>query len=321
MHMPVAVSHSIVAPDVIARVLSDSYGLPVPIRCILLSPGINDTYRIMAGSSTYIYRIYRAGWRRPNDIAYELELLTHLHRDGISVAVPIAKLDGTLSTDLWAPEGVRAGVLFSYAPGKVIGYETDGAAQYGRLVARLHTSMDSFQTELPRLQLDLEHLLEHPMSAIEPIVSKQGNWPFLTRLAERLRTEIRSREGVLVRGVCHGDLHGYNVHRDTNGTLTLFDFDCGGPGWRAYDLAVYRWAVDLHAKTREPWDEFMNAYYTERDLPQVDLEAIPAFVAIRTIWLLGLQVEQISLKGTQSVESTIEGGTKALRNWDPEKLK
>lgn len=321
MGQSLAVSHSIISAEGLSRLIEQQYGLPAPVSCQLLAPGINDTYQVASGGAAYVYRVYRAAWRSIQDIQYELQLLLHLQRSGIPVSAPIPRADGALSSELESPEGQRTGVLFSYAPGRVLGYQPDGALKYGALAARLHNSLDLFRSDTPRFVLDLEHLLEGPLRKIRPFAEVQGSWQFICRLAERLRFDLQSQVSVLDWGVCHGDLHGHNVHTDALGQLVLFDFDCGGPGWRAYDLAVYRWAVDLHAKSREPWDAFLAGYSGERTVSPIDLSVIPSFVAIRTIWLLGLQVDQITLRGVKHVETFIEGGAKALQKWDPALLR
>lgn len=320
MNQTLAVSHSIISEQALASLVSEQYALPALASCQLLAPGINDTYLVSAATK-YVYRVYRSGLRSVQDIQYELQLLLHLQASGISVSAPVPKADGTLYSELQSPEGSRVGVLFLYAPGQVLGYQPDGAVKYGALAAKLHNSLDLFRAGAPRFALDLEHLLESPLRRVQPFAEVQGSWGFLSQLAERLRFDVLSTEAALDWGPCHGDLHGHNVHVDAMGNLVLFDFDCGGPGWRAYDLAVYRWAVDLHAKSREPWDAFIKGYSGERALQPADLSTMPSFVAIRTIWLLGLQVEQISLRGVRHVETFIEGGVKALQKWDPALLR
>ena len=47
--------------------------------------------------------------------------------------------------------------------------------------------------------------------------------------------------------VQHGDLQGYHANVGPDGMLTFFDFDCGGYGYRAYDLAVFVWCCRLAA--------------------------------------------------------------------------
>ena len=84
--------------------------------------------------------------------------------------------------------------------------------------------------------------------------------PFLTHRPEDLRfIEIFKEEllDVLLNiprdeldyGFCHGDFHGLNAHKNNKG-ITFFDFDCCGFGWRAYDIAVFRWGPASRIKSQ-----------------------------------------------------------------------
>jgi len=85
----VAVSHSTFAPDSLAEHVAQMYPLQRPIRCALVSPGVNDTYRVLSGADSFYYRVYRAGLRSPSDIEYEIDLLRHLAGKGVPVSVAI----------------------------------------------------------------------------------------------------------------------------------------------------------------------------------------------------------------------------------------
>ena len=68
----------------------------------------------------------------------------------------------------------------------------------------------------------------------------------------------------------------------------FFDFDDGGPGYLAYDLAVFLWCcVSFGRKQHAFWHTFIEGYRTIRDVPPVDFAAVPFFVPIRHIWLMG----------------------------------
>lgn len=305
------VSHSLFGPDALAEELAGAYSLSAPVNCALVSPGVNDTYQV---GEEHFYRVYRAGLRSPSDVQFELALLCHLQREGAAVSVPVPRVDGSYITHHDAPEGERMGVLFTRAPGRVLAYVEEDAYQYGCAVARLHIAMDSFRTEWVRFRMDLEHLLEKPLRLMQPYATLE-QWGFYEQLADRLRARVVAVAPDLEQGICHGDLHGHNVHKAEDGTLTFFDFDCGGPGWRAYDLAVYRWAVGRHAQNMHPWEEFLRGYRTLREVRQVDLEITPVFAAIRTYWLLGLQVQQVHQRGTAHVHMWLEGAAQFLRRY------
>ena len=87
--------------------------------------------------------------------------------------------------------------------------------------------------------------------------------------------------------MCHSDFHGANAG-EKDGSFTFFDFDCCvGWGYRAYDVAVFPWAFAIDGsnferiQTMGRW--FLAGYMRHRKLGDVDIDAIPAFVAIRQI--------------------------------------
>src|SRR5207253_3151224 len=90
-------------------------------------------------------------------------------------------------------------------------------------------------------------------------------------------------------GICHGDLHGGNACLGPDGRLTFFDFDCCGVGYRAYEVAVFRWAAEFFhpdQKGEARWGAFLRAYTARRTLAELDLAAVPLFVAARQFWLM-----------------------------------
>ena len=111
----------------------------------------------------------------------------------------------------------------------------------------------------------------------------------------RIRRLIERVQANLDFGFCHGDLHGFNAAFDGE-RVTMFDFDCCGAGWRAYDIAVYRWLLE-NRKMESNWKPFLDAYQARRPLAQMDVSAVPWFVAARYIWLLGLHTSNASYLG------------------------
>jgi Ser/Thr protein kinase RdoA (MazF antagonist) len=323
-HFPV--TNSILsAQALIARVLPD-YDIQPVTKCVFLSPGLNDTYLVNTQDSKYILRVYRIGWRSLTDILYELEALLHLKHKGISVSVPIPKKDGNLVSTVMAPEGLRYIVLFTYAPGKEPSYESEEENKsyiYGKITAKIHTATEDFNSSHPRFSIDLEHLLDKPLRLIRPFLShRPSDWDYLVALAENMREQVyRSPIGNLEMGFCHGDFHGWNAHLDQDDLLTFFDFDCCGLGWRAYDIAVFHWSARLRGKDKERWPSFLRGYTEERPLSDIDIQAIPYFVAIRHIWLLGLHADPGPDRGVAYMDDEyFDRGLKFLREWEKEYL-
>lgn len=276
------------------------YSLGEPVSSQFWSRGVNDTYQVTAGAG-YMLRIYRNGWRTRRQIDWELSVLLHLAAGGLAVSTPVAASDGTLVQVLDAPEGRRHAVLFTVAPGDLPSFTVDGAAAYGVAAAHLHAGLDGLITvDGDRDPIDLRHLLDAPLELLGTYIDDAELLGELEHTAELARAGIEARSADLEWGACHGDLHGGNAHHSSDGTITFFDFDCGGPGWRSYDLAVYRWsstAMRAPAGTDDRWNDFLAAYNATRPLATADVEAVPYFVAARHIWLMGLHAYLLPVIG------------------------
>jgi len=287
------VCHSILSASALMTEILSSYDVGTPTACKLLNRGLNDTYLVATEGGKFALRIYRQGWRSDSDILFELEVLLHLARAGVPVSTPIPRKDGQNVGRVLAPEGLRSVVLFTYAPGKEPNYEEEVAAEsylYGKVAAQIHGATDSFRSPHRRFPLNLEHLVDVPLRACEPFLThRPEDWKYVVALAEKLRTRLQDlpSDGLEV-GFCHGDLHGGNVHVDPNKALTVYDFDCCGIGWRAYDVAVFRWGARLRGKEKERWPAFVRGYTEHRPLSDMDMQSTACFVAIRHLWLLGL---------------------------------
>jgi len=92
-------------------------------------------------------------------------------------------------------------------------------------------------------------------------------------------------------GVCHGDLQGYHAKVGLNGTLSFYDFDCGGYGFQAYDLAVFLWCCRLEDAVETRWAAFLTSYQETRFLPKLDKMAVPLFVCCRYLWHMGVHTQ------------------------------
>jgi Ser/Thr protein kinase RdoA (MazF antagonist) len=287
-------------------------------ECRFLVNGLNDTYVVKTAVDKYILRIYKSHWRNKEDILFEVELLNYLKMKGIFVSSPVPRKNKEYLFGIDAPEGLRFAVLFTYADG---GYSEDEekCALFGEEVARMHLVLDEFQSVRTRFEIDLTHLLNEPLRAIHPFLShRPEDFNFLETLSVELRNRIENISTDLDWGLCHGDLHGGNVHFNEN-TLTQFDFDCGGYGWRAYDVSVFLWnKVMVKSKDgfeNKSWTVFINAYQKIKPLSNTDLKAIPVFVAIRDIWLMGLHTGNAHIWGCWQNDHYFNKHIKFLRDW------
>jgi Ser/Thr protein kinase RdoA (MazF antagonist) len=230
------------------------------------------------------------------DIQYELEVLEHLKQKGFPAARPVAYQDGQRFCAVPAPEGTRYLALFTEAPGPEISYAHEPeqvARRYGQAVAEMHNALDDFLSPYPRFSLDLDYFTVQPLRFVAPyLADRPTDWTYVQHFAETLRQRMLALPATaLSQGFCHGDLQGYHANVGSDGTLTFFDFDCGGYGFRAYDLAVFLWCCRLEEATAVRWEPFLNSYRATRPLHELDKQTIPLFVCARYLWHIGVHAQ------------------------------
>ncbi|MDO9084733.1 MAG: phosphotransferase [Anaerolineaceae bacterium] len=292
-----AVSSSHLSCEAIASEVLPHYGLNQHAKCEFYSGGFNHTYRVtMEDGSVYFLRAYRKNWRTLDDIHFELDVLNHLHKKNFPAAHPLSTKEGSYFYPVNAPEGTRYIALFTLAPGSEISYKANPeqvARSYGQAVAKMHNTLDDFQSPYLRFQLDLDYFTRQPLKYIEPfLIDRPEDWNYIKHFASELRQRLLALPAAkLEMGFCHGDLQGYHANVSEEGNLTFYDFDCGGYGFRAFDLAVFLWCCRLEDAVTDRWDPFINAYRETRAIKELDIQAVPLFVCARYLWHIGVHTQ------------------------------
>ncbi len=303
----------------LSEVVLSGYDIGPVQECVLWARSLNDTYLVQA-DARYALRAYRHGWRDEDDIAYEVSVLRYLRVHGCNVADPVPDRAGRYWTVIKAAEGDRCVAVFVWAPGGMPVPETKYARAYGRAAARLHDASGAFGGSRTRAPIDVDELISRPLQHIMPLLANRpDDASYLRELATSVAIGIQERNADLEWGFCHGDLHGGNAHIADDGSVTFFDFDSAGPGWRAYDIAAYRWATNamrLEGGSEACWHDFLTGYREVRDLGAGDLEAVPLFVAARHIWLMGLHAQLAPAIGRMYLsDEAMDRHFQVLRHW------
>lgn len=322
------VVYSTLRAEAVADFVRVHYDLPGPVACKLLRRGFNDTFEVRTeDGARFIFRISARRARGEADVASETAFLAHLDRQDIPVASAVPLRDGSLFTSVLSAEGQRPAVLFRYAEGRPsqAGSSVADARANGVTLARIHAAAGGFGDQ-GSYRLDLDHLLHRPSSALLALddlgdTARTG----LVDLTGRLSAAVTERGG-LSWTRCHGDCHGYNANIAEEGPRAgqamFFDFDDGGPGYLAYDLAVFLWCcVSFGRKQHAFWHAFMEGYRTVRQVPSADFEAVHLFVPIRHIWLMGEYAGRLDEWGRQAVPNDwIAAQLDFMLSWEKEKL-
>lgn len=327
--LPLPVSYSTADAAAITAFVAASYPLQPPVTGTLLIRGFNDSFDVRDGSGRRF--VLRLSCRRPRgeaDVAAETRFLNYLGQSGVPVVEPVAARDGRHFSYAMLPEGRRPAVLFHHAGGRAptVDEPADASAQ-GVTLARIHEASTRFaDAQAGRFRLDLDHLLHRKVAAISGLAALgEETRNRLTAIAGRLADAVAARED-LTWTRCHGDCHGFNARILTEGPRTgeavLFDFDDGGYGYLAYDLAVHLWAQCCFGRRRtEMWHAFIRGYRSVRDIAPVDFEAAHLFVPIRHIWLIG---EYAGRSGEWGADNTppewLDREVTFLETWERERL-
>jgi Ser/Thr protein kinase RdoA (MazF antagonist) len=323
----IPVYRSLLSDTALAERLLPEYDLPPGATCHFWNQSINDTYLVRAGATQWMLRIAPTQRRSDAQVATEIDLLHFLHHQGLQVPQPVTLRDGTVVRRLAAPEGPRHAMLFTYVPGAAYTPTATHSYRYGQAIAQFHTVTNSFPQDQPLWRFETAELLERPL---EQLHSWLASWPadraFLVELVERLRPVLVGLPRTApIYGLCHGDLNNGNLHLIGDDQWALLDFEYIGYGWRVFDIATFfnnQLNQEGHnTQTRGLLDAFLDGYQSIRPLSATEMAVLPAFVALRQIWLWGISMTNRPMVGLGLFDQWMrEISLPTLRAWVDDEL-
>jgi Ser/Thr protein kinase RdoA (MazF antagonist) len=306
--------------------LEKQYGF-LHMTCRLLVRNVSDTYIFEGGGGKFVFKIYRDNYRRLNQIRAEVELLNILKVKGARVAYPIADRQGNYIQSFLAAEGIRNGVLFYFAPGKVILEPDDEQLRIiGKEIARMHIVMAEVQLQDERPVYDTYTTLYRPLEIIRKRFEElPEEYAWLCEIAEKVSVKLKSfRMEEFSYGYCHYDLIAKNFHFDEQDGITFFDFDWCGKGWLVNDLMTFYMTYFLQIQmgkfTREEADRAfavaIEGYRELRALSAAELDAIPYAGIMFWIFALGFYEENFDdFSNTFLSTRFLKERTALIRKW------
>lgn len=279
--------YSLLSAQALKNVIEQKYGFH-EMSCRLLIHNVSDTYMLENQTSRYIFKIYRDAHRKLDEIKGELELLNILQEGGAKVAHPLKDLEGNEIQSFNAAEGIRYGVLFSYAYGEVVAdMNEEQLAFVGTEMAKIHQITENLELSYPRGEFSLNSMLTIPMETIKPaFIGLDEEYAYLRKAVHIVSKKIEQMDlSSFGYGYCHYDFLPKNFHFQKDGTLTFFDFDFAGKGHFVNDLASfyahYFLQVLFNRMTQEEADRafqvFITSYRKIRPLSEAEINAIPYF--------------------------------------------
>lgn len=259
----------------------------------------NLVYRVTDTSGDYAMRLKRPGYRQPAEIESELMWMAALDRAGILVPKPVPSLAGRCLEQV---EGHLVDLL-TWMPGQTLGARLAGCSEseaevlferLGGHMARFHAASDAWSPPagFSRVNWDTDGLVGE-----SPLWGRFWEHPGLSASDRRLLKHFRARAaqdltrmgGRLDHGLIHADLVRENVLVCDN-RMGLLDFDDGGWGFRAFDLATtllkFRDAPE-YARIK---DALLRGYL---DVRAMDLRTLDLFLALRAVTYVGWIVPRL----------------------------
>jgi Ser/Thr protein kinase RdoA (MazF antagonist) len=277
--------------------LQKQYALGAEITCHLIKAGVNHSYLVAAGSQKFVFRIYSLHWRTPAAIDEEIRLLAHVRQGGIPVSYALPDVAGQYRQIIDAPEGVRYGVLFSYADGqKLLTFSGNTHEQLGQTMARFHQLTQGFV--LNRVTYTFDYLLVKPLEKIAPFLPDDSpEMRFLREASHWLAMELdNADQGQVRQGAVHLDIWFDNLNIDASGHATLFDFDFCGNGPLVLDVGYY--LMQLHGTETDVTEfrtkaaRFLQGYESVQPLNDEEKRILPMMGTAIFCFYLGVQCER-----------------------------
>jgi Ser/Thr protein kinase RdoA (MazF antagonist) len=207
----------------------------------------NTVLRAHKNGRDYALRLHRPGYRTRTQLLSELQWMEALALNGLAVPLPETSQNGALVEYL----GTTPVSMLSWMPGAPSGVTGQlnvadpqkFARALGHCLARLHEISDAWTPPdaFSRPAWDLEGLLgEEPLWGPfweNPDLSPDEKL-LLQRVRDKAHTQLSSIAQDLDYGLIHADVITENILVHEN-AVGLIDFDDGGSGFRAFELATF----------------------------------------------------------------------------------
>jgi Ser/Thr protein kinase RdoA (MazF antagonist) len=291
------VIHSTLSAAHLALFLQEKYGFNANTTCKLFRTGINHTYMVLADNTKYVFRIYAYHWRTETEIREELRLLNLLKENNLPVSYPIRDKQKKYIQTLAAPEGIRYGVLFSYAEGKKIRNLTEETCyRLGSLLAQMHQVTTN--QKVNRIEYQAHTLTQLPYQYATAFFPETMPEMQFVKTAGHYLTSLFAGADTrgLRSGIVHLDLWYDNLNIQDDLTITLFDFDFCGNGWLLLDIAYF--VLQLFntepdkAIFKSKSESFLQGYQAVTPIPAEEKRLLPYAGLATWLFYLGVQCQR-----------------------------
>lgn len=249
------------------------------------------SFRVSAGGRDWVLEAFDCDWFPPGYASYLTGYVRALASQGLAPELRATREGSPFWVAAAGGKAYRV-VCREWVPGRTCdGTEWDDAylTAVGTLLAKMHTVGANWSPPAPQPAWNFT------VSASEACAHAQ-DWPLSEGAVLRLlREAARVTDQRLAELLARKDLHG-PIHADcwdgnliqTGDRLVAVDFEGCGIGPRAYDLAVWYYAVDAWRlpDRAERFARVVSGYERHLPLEPAETAAIPCLAALRRFWFL-----------------------------------
>ena len=268
----------------------------------------NFIYEFERDGEDYILRMSHSLRKSEDLIQGEVDWINHLARGGVAVARAIPSQYGKLVEVIDDGQGGQfLASAFTRALGQSpwdAGWSTARYETYGELIGKMHALAVEYQPAQPnwrRPEWDADSLnfIEQYLPDSE-VITHQLYTALLTHI-HGLPKDAHSY------GLIHQDAHQNNFFMDTDGVITLFDFDECAYSWFINDIAIVLFYISMDAEefgypssaafTNEFMVHFLRGYRRAHPLDNAWLKEIPTFLKLRELELYAIVHRDFDIRG------------------------
>ncbi len=290
-------SSSILAEKSVEAFLKQAYPELFIISTTLIKVWVNDTYLVVGRDQKFIFRIYRYNWRTKGEIQAELDFINLLNGKNIPVSHPIADRQNQWIQEFEAVEGMRYGVLFSYAKGeKRMNLSPLVHFEIGKVMAKIHKL--SAELTADRITYNAHVLVENPFEIIKTYLNEADEeLAFLLDLKNKIVSFLNDSSFLKNRkGIVHMDIWADNINITDMDDFTIFDFDFCGNGYLIFDYAYHLLMLFITTPDKRSYEEkainFKKGYLENNILTNQEELSIPMVGAALLFYYLGFQCDK-----------------------------
>lgn len=304
----------------LGKFITEKYQLKESFDCKLFRTGVNHTYFMLGTYRKYVVRVYCYNWRTKVEIQQELELLSLLKNNNLSVAFPIPDKEGNLIQEINAPEGLRYVVLFTYAEGEKMRFMTNETCfAIGSMMAKIHNITAT--KKIDRVNYNSDVLLNQAYDHLNLFFSGDLNeMKYLKQITSKISKNFEDSNLLEnQKGIVHLDIWYDNLSVNKENEITIFDFDNCGNGFLILDVAYFCKQLFFIESDKNEYEikveSFLNGYKKERSLSEKELKLIPEAGASVFVFYLGVQAQRFDWSNIFLTENYLKMFVGRIKNW------